>query len=103
VKEFDVFVPLFYNDGKPVEPSLFQDLQRRLLACFDGLTFFPQPNKGIWKSGDVVYHDEIVIYRVLAEKGGKARRYLSRVKKWMEKAFQQEVVLVIERTVNKVP
>jgi len=46
VKEYDIFVPLYYNDGSPVETEKFQELQEVLLNRFDGLRFFPQPNKG---------------------------------------------------------
>ena len=43
MKEYDIFIPLYYNDGAPVESAKFQDLQTRLLEQFDGLTYFPQP------------------------------------------------------------
>ena len=102
MREFDLFVPLFHNDGRPIKPELFQQLQGRLLVEFDGVTFFPQPNKGFWKMGGVVFHDEIVVYRVLAEKRGRALRFLSRLKKWMERALEQEEILIIERKVGKV-
>jgi len=49
VKEYDIFIPLYYNDGRPIEPARFQELQKRLLERFQGLTFFPQPNQGYWK------------------------------------------------------
>jgi hypothetical protein len=49
VKEYDIFVPLYFNDGRPVEAEKFQQLQQRLLDRFQGLTFFPQPNKGLWQ------------------------------------------------------
>jgi hypothetical protein len=42
VNEYDIFVPLNYNDGSPIEPARFDSLERRLLEFFDGLTFFPQ-------------------------------------------------------------
>jgi hypothetical protein len=41
VKEYDIFIPLFYNDGSPIESRKFQQLQSRLLSEFDGLTYFP--------------------------------------------------------------
>ena len=72
MREFDIFVPLFHNDGRTIAPQPFQQVQRRLLTEFDGMTFFPQPNKGFWKIGGVIFHDEIVVYRVLAEKRSKA-------------------------------
>jgi hypothetical protein len=67
VREFDLFVPLFLNDGSPTPKKTLLRLQSRLLREFDGLTFFPQPNKGFWKMGDATFQDEIVIYRVLGE------------------------------------
>jgi hypothetical protein len=103
VKEFDIFVPLSFNDGSPIPAKLFQKLQTRLLNRFDGLTFFPQPNRGFWKMGEVTYRDEIVIYRVLTEEGAMARRWLSSLKKWMKAEFQQEEILIVQRTVGLIP
>ena len=42
MKEYDLFIPLNYNDGSPIEPRKLQRLQARLLGQFNGLTFFPQ-------------------------------------------------------------
>jgi hypothetical protein len=53
VKEYDLFVPLYFNDGTPVEAAKFQKLQERVLGRFEGLTYFPQKNHGFWKLGDV--------------------------------------------------
>jgi hypothetical protein len=47
VKEYDVFVPLYYNDGQPIEAEKFQDLQSRLLERFEGLTLFSSAEPGI--------------------------------------------------------
>jgi hypothetical protein len=60
VREYDIFVPLYYNDGAPIEAEKFQLLQPTLLDEFEGLTFFPQPNTGFWKMANVTYRDEIV-------------------------------------------
>lgn len=67
MKEYDIFVPLYYNDGSPVEARKFQALQKRLLDYF-GVTYFPQPHEGLWRMGDVTYRDEVVIYRVGLER-----------------------------------
>jgi hypothetical protein len=100
VKEYDIFVPLFYNDGTPVEPLKFQRLQSELLAEFEGLTFFPQPNEGFWKMSGVTYRDEIVIYRVLASRLRAARRFLTRLKQRLKRDFKQEEILIVERDVE---
>lgn len=103
MKEFDLFVPLFHNDGSAIDVRLFQELQERLLAEFEGLTFFPQPNKGFWKMGSLTFQDDVVIYRVITDKPRKSRRFLSRLKKWMKPTFQQEEILIVERKVGLVP
>jgi hypothetical protein len=100
VKEYDLFIPLYYNDGAPIEPSKFRNLQRALLEQFDGLTFFPQPNEGYWKLENVVYRDEIVIYRVLTSKPRRARRFLSQLKADLKRVFRQEEILIVERDVD---
>jgi len=46
VKEYDIYVPLTYNDGSPVEPRKLTRLRERLLEQFGGVTFFPQSNEG---------------------------------------------------------
>ena len=100
MKEYDIFVPLYYNDGTPVEPTRFQNLQRRLLGRFEGLTYFPQPNQGFWKFGDITYRDEIVIYRVITQDPASARDFLAHFKEHLKLEFQQQEILIIEREVG---
>jgi hypothetical protein len=100
VKEYDIFLPLRYNDGSPIELVKFRDLKERLLSDFTGLTFFPQANHGFWKLGDVTYRDEIVIFRVLATDSRRARRIPRQLKVELKKSFAQEEVLIVERDVE---
>ena len=100
VKEYDVFVPLKYNDGTDIEASRLLAIQTFLLEHFDGLTFFPQPNEGFWTMGGVTYRDEIVIYRVLAANTRAARRQLRVLKQQLIETLQQEEILIVERDVE---
>jgi hypothetical protein len=100
VKEYDIYLPLRYNDGTSIEPRKFQRVQRRLLQRFGGVTYFPQPNEGLWRAGNVVYRDEIVIYRVLTEKARSARRFLRSLKEELKKVFRQEAILITQRDVK---
>jgi hypothetical protein len=101
VKEYDIFIPLYYNDGAPIEGRKLQRFQARLLEQFEGLTFFPQPNEGYWKLGDITYRDEIVIYRVLTSKTRSARVFLSQLKADLKRDLRQEEILIIERDVER--
>ena len=100
MKEYDIFVPLNYNDGTPVDAAKFQELQEDLLDQFEGLTFFPQPNRGFWKMAGVTYRDEIVIYLVITSADMEARRFFAELKQRLKKEFEQEEVLIVERDVE---
>jgi len=100
VKEYDIFVPLYYNDGTPIESAKFQHLQALLLEQFEGLTYFPQPNQGFWKFGNMTYRDEIVIYRVITQNPVASRDFLAFFKAHLKKQFQQEELLIIEREIS---
>lgn len=100
MKEYDIFIPLYYNDGTPVEPVRFQNLQGRLLEQFEGLTYFPQPNQGFWKFGNMTYRDEIVIYRVISQDPAGSRAFLASLKQSLKQEFQQEEILIVEREVG---
>jgi hypothetical protein len=100
VKEYDIFVPLRYNSGTPIEAVKLQRLQATLLDQFGGLTYFPQANQGYWKLGDMTYRDEIVIYRVIANDARGSRRFLKNLKEDLKADLDQEEILIIERNVD---
>jgi hypothetical protein len=100
VKEYDILVPLYYNDGSPIEAVKFQRLHTELLEHFDGFTFCPQANEGFWKLGGVTYRDEIVIYRVLTGRVRAARHFLKRLKERLKRDLKQEEILIVERDVE---
>jgi hypothetical protein len=100
VKEYDLFIPLYYNDSRQIESWKFQDLQKRLLTHFGGLTYFPQPSQGFWTMAGITYRDEIVIYRVITPDEQEARRFLSDLKAHLKETFQQEEILIVERDVE---
>ena len=100
MKEYDLFVPLYYKDGRQIEPQKLQDLQQQLLEQFGGLTFFPQPNEDFWTMAGITYRDEIVIYRVITSDEQAARQFLSDLKEWLKEELRQEEILIVERNVE---
>ena len=100
MKEFELYVPLFLNDGSAVSDEVIERIGERLLDEFGGCTFFPQPNKGLWKMGDVVFRDEIVIFRVLNGQARSARRFFRDLKRELLLELQQEAILIVEKDVK---
>jgi hypothetical protein len=97
VREYDSYVPLNYNDGSPIEAAKIDEIGTSLLNEFGGYTFFPQPKKGAWKMGRVVFRDDIAIYRVHASDVRAARRFLRRLKEELKKSLRQEEILIVEK------
>ena len=89
MKEYDLFFPLYYHDGRKIQPSRFQDLQAQILKQFGGLTFFPQSNEGVWTMAGITYRDAIVIYHVITSDVQGARKCLSALKESLKEEFQQ--------------
>jgi hypothetical protein len=100
VKGYDIYVPLNYNDGSPVNPEIFVELRERLLTKFGGVTFFPQRNEGFWTFGDVTFRDEIAIFRVLTGNTRAARRFFRELKADLKRSLDQEEILVVEKDAN---
>ena len=99
-REYDLYIPLRYNDGRPVEDEKLTTLKERLKDRFGGLTFFPQQNEGVWKIGTVTFREGIVIFRILAEETRPAREFFLGLKEELKRDLDQEEVLVVERKVE---
>jgi hypothetical protein len=100
VKEYDLYLPLTYNDGTPITEKTIEHIGRRLLEQFGGVTFFPQPNEGLWRMAPVTFRDQIVIFRVLSANVRDARRFFRTLKQDLKTELEQEEILVVEKDVE---
>ena len=98
--EYDIFVPLSMPDGEAVAKRQIVALKQRLVRQFGGLTYFPQRNEGIWKFGNYIFRDKIVILRVLGETGPATTRFLRKLKSEIERDWHQKEVLIISRQIK---
>jgi hypothetical protein len=98
--EYDVYLPLTYNDGTRVEPEKIAAVKKRLQKRFGGLTFFPQRTEGLWKVGGATFRDDMVICRVLSDKVRESREFFRRLKEELEAELHQKDVLIVERKVE---
>lgn len=102
MKEYDLYVPLYDNNGTPIDPQQLQDLKKRLVEHFGGLTHFPQENEGLWKVGRFTFRDKIVILRVLASDPLQAQTFFADLKREMQQSWAQEDVLIVARDVSTI-
>jgi hypothetical protein len=102
VKEYDIILPLYYNDGTPIELAKYKELARELVERFEGATLFPNPNEGYRPNGEGLTQDKNVTFRVLSGNTRKAKNYLTKLKDRIKRDFRQEEVLIIQRDVEMV-
>src|SRR5258708_30710478 len=98
IRSIDVYLPLDYNDGRPIAESKYLSLQQELLNRFGGVTSVQRqfPLQGIWQSGSDIYHDRVVVFSVMNFRAGtplESLRYLERLKTRLKKKFDQFEVL----------
>ena len=102
MREYELYVPLRYNDGRPVEAEKLKELKQRLVDEFGGLTHFPQENEGLWKVGRHTFRDHIVIFRVIADDNGRAEKFFAALKEQLRRDLAQEDVLVVQREIETI-
>jgi hypothetical protein len=99
IRAIDLYLPLDYNDGRPIETAKFVALEDELLARFGGVTSTQRlfPLKGLWQAGAELYQDRVVVFSVLDFSTATAFegiRYLERLKARLKKKFGQLEILI---------
>jgi hypothetical protein len=51
VRRYEIYLPLFYNDGTSIEPEKFDQVERELVEQFGGVTTVQRqfPLRGVWR------------------------------------------------------
>ena len=99
IRSIEIYVPLDFNDGRPIPESKFVALQEELLARFGGLTSIQRqfPLMGAWQSGASIYRDRVVVFSVMDfhnQTQLECLRYLGRLKTRLKRSFDQKEVLI---------
>jgi hypothetical protein len=99
IRSIEIYLPLDYNDGRPVPESKYISLQQELLLRFGGVTSVQRefPLQGVWRSETKVYHDRVVVFSVM-DFGGRSQleslRYLEKLKARLKKKLDQLEILI---------
>src|SRR5437660_11467325 len=99
IRSIDIYLPLDFNDGRPIPESKYVALQQELLTRFGGVTSVQRqfPLQGVWQAGMDVYQDRIVVFSVMDFREGtqlECLRYLERLKGRLKKKFDQLEILI---------
>src|SRR6266404_5179718 len=99
IRNIEIYLPLDYNDSRPIPDSKYWSLQQELLNRFGGVTSVQRqfPLQGIWQSGVDIYRDRVVVLSAMDFRETtqlESLRYLDRLKGRLKKKFDQLEVLI---------
>lgn len=90
-----ILLPLYANDGVPLERALFDQVAAELTQRFGGMTAYARsPASGLWKeeAQAPAQRDDLVVYEVMADTLDEAwwRQYRAT----LEQRFLQKAIVV---------
>ena len=99
IRSIEIYLPLDYNDGRPIAESKFVALQDELLARFGGVTSTQRqfPLQGLWQTETQIYQDRVVVFTVMDFRSPtqlEILRYLQRLKTRLKKKFDRLEILI---------
>jgi hypothetical protein len=99
IRSVEIYLPLDYNDGRPIAESKYVSMQQELLNRFGGVTSVQRqfPLQGLWRSGSDTYRDRVVVFSVMDFDGAtplESLRYLEKLKARLKKKLDQLEILI---------
>ena len=61
---FEILLPLFYNDGRPVEKEKFVETDDELVRLFGATSTDTVAVRGRWLYQSIVYQDQLIRVRI---------------------------------------
>ena len=101
-RRYDLYLPLSDNAGHPIGDELFDQVERRLLSRFGGLTSQQRdfPLRGIWQGQTRLYLDQVIVMTVLDFRQRGSTRFISQLKEVLLQEFDQLEILITEQSLR---
>jgi hypothetical protein len=86
---FEILLPLFYNDGRAIEPEKFSITHDELIQQFRATSCDSIVVQGQWMYQSVIYSDKLVRVRVEVEDTPEHVEAMKRTKEVLKARFEQ--------------
>src|SRR5438445_821435 len=86
---FEILLPLFYNDGRPIEPEKIRETDDDLVQIFGAVSTDRIPVRGQWKYQTSVYTDELIRVRVDVDDTPESWELIRACKETLKARFEQ--------------
>lgn len=95
---FEILLPLYYNDGRPVEPDRFTQTDDELVEQFGATTSETVGIRGRWRYHSVVYEDRLIRMTVDAADEPSNWEFMRALKEELKLRFDQiDIYITAER------
>jgi hypothetical protein len=86
---FEILLPLFYNDGRPIEPEKFRASDDDLVDTFGAASTDQITVRGQWKYQTTIYSDQLVRVRVDVDDTPENWNAMRQIKETLKLRFEQ--------------
>jgi hypothetical protein len=86
---FEILLPLFYNDGRPVEDQKFIDTDDELVATLGATSTDTVVVRGHWPYQSTIYEDRLIRVRVDVDDTPENWQKMRDVKEVLKHRFEQ--------------
>ena len=97
-RQYNIHLPLFYNDGRRIEPEKFEQVETLVSERYGGFTSIRQetPLRGSWRGEERIYTDMIIVISVIsaAEDFTTDEEFFTQYKEELEGTFEQEEIFI---------
>ena len=86
---FEILLPLFYNDGRQVEPDRFLATDDDLVARFGATSTDTVAVRGQWKYQSTTFSDQLIRVRIDVEDAPENWEAMRQIKEILKTRFDQ--------------
>ena len=97
-RRYDIYLPLTFNDGRPIPRVHHIRVERQLLARFAGVTSLRRefPMRGVWQGESETYVDRVIVMTALDFRPRGSSRFIADLKRNLLRDFEQLEILITE-------
>jgi hypothetical protein len=86
---FEILLPLYFNDGRAIEPEKFVQTDDELVSRFGAVSTDSVTVRGLWLYQGTLYHDQLLRARVDVEDSPENWQAMRELKEVWKALFEQ--------------
>src|SRR5947199_8919935 len=99
---FEILLPLFYNDGRPIEREKFLQTDDELVQLFGATSTDTVVVRGRWVYQSTLYQDQLIRVRLDVEDNPENWQAIRAIKEVLKGRFEQEEIWITAHRVDVV-